>query len=427
MPAWLKTLVGIGLLAYLVWEYVPTPLPATWSLQQQLLIESLSLSALDPLPDDPSNRFADHPQAITLGQRIFFDPQFSRNGQVSCASCHMPEHNFTDQRRLGMGIGMADRNTMPLTNVAYSPWFFWDGRKDSLWAQALEPFENPVEHGSNRMSIARTVTTQSVYSAIYQNVFGELPDFSDTRRFPDNASPAGTVEEQQAWQRMQADDQTLVSSVFANVGKALAAYQRQLTHAPAPFDHYADAVTASDGQVNHDALTRRQQAGLRLFLGKAQCVNCHNGPLFTNNDFHNTAVLSGPGARPAAGRSEGLRLASEDEFNCLGMFSDSAPEQCRELRFARGGDEVIGAQRTGSLRNLAATAPYMHAGQIATLEDVIEHYNTAAIAVIGHNEAKPLRLRAIEKRQLRAFLDSLNGPLATDPVLLTAPTAPIAD
>src|SRR5690606_24719240 len=97
-----------------------------------------------------------------------------------------------------------------------------------------------------------------------------------------------------------------------------------------------------------------------------------------------------------------------DEFNCLGPYSDAPAEACAELRFARSGDELIGAQRTASLRNLAYTAPYMHAGQIATLEAVVDHYNRAEVAVVGHNEAKPLGLRAIEKRQLLAFLMSLS-------------------
>jgi cytochrome c peroxidase len=163
------------------------------------------------------------------------------------------------------------------------------------------------------------------------------------------------------------------------------------------------------------ALSAGEQAGLRLFLNKAQCINCHNGPLFTNNAFHNTGVLPPPGELPAPGRSEGLRLAQNDPFNCLGAFSDATADQCSELRFAREGDDLIGSQRTASLRNLAHTAPYMHAGQITTLSDVIEHYNQAEESIFGHNEAKPLRLRAIEKRQLMAFLQSLNGGIsATD-------------
>lgn len=399
-----------------IWQYAPMPLAQHWTAAELQTIQSLALQQLPPLPPDPTNKVADHPLAIELGQQLFFDFRLSSNNLVSCATCHQTEHSFTDARSLAEGIGKTDRNAMGLPGVAYSPWYYWDGRKDSLWAQALEPLENPVEHGTNRMQVVRLLATDARYRELYLAIFDAqtpgagLDDFADRNRYPD-ASPIGSQAEQQAWLALSAAEQQQINRIFSNIGKALAAWQRTLLPANAAFDHYAAQLMVSADIQQDDGLSRDALSGLQLFMGKAQCMNCHNGPLFTNNAFHNTAVLSAPGIPPAPGRSQGLRLAQADIFNCLGPFSDATPAQCQELRFARGGDEMIGAQRTGSLRNLSYTAPYMHAGQLATLDDVIEHYNRALVAVVGHNEAKPLALRAVEKRQLKAFLDSLNGPL----------------
>lgn len=399
-----------------IWQYFPTPLPQQWTPAQVHTIKSLSLQQLPPLSDDPSNKFGDHPLATELGRLLFFDTRTSSNNQVSCASCHQPEYYFTDARPLAEGIGKTDRNAMGLPGAAYSPWFFWDGRKDSLWAQALEPLENPLEHGANRVQLVRLLANDTRYRELYLSIFETPPgapaldEFADPNRYPD-ASPIGSPAEQQAWQDLNTEQQQQINRIFSNIGKALAAWQRTLLPTESAFDRYAAQLIASTDIQQDGSLSSSALGGLQLFMGKAQCINCHNGPLFTNNAFHNTAVLSAPGIPPAPGRSQGLRLAQADEFNCLGLYSDATPAQCQELRFARGGDEMIGAQRTASLRNLNYTAPYMHAGQLATLEEVIEHYNRALVAVLGHNEAKPLALRAVEKRQLKAFLDSLNGPL----------------
>tara|TARA_R100001039_G_C1848092_1_gene108195 strand:+ start:687 stop:1979 length:1293 start_codon:yes stop_codon:yes gene_type:complete len=383
----------VAALTYLAWQQLPMPLPARWSPQEVAILQSLALHNLPPVPPDPGNAVADDPDAAQLGHHLFFDTRLSADGSVACASCHQPQHHFTDQRPVGVGLAVVDRNTMGLAGIAYSPWFFWDGRKDSLWSQALEPLENPLEHGSHRSEVATLIRSDADYRQRYRSVFGPEPD-------------------------QHSDDR-----VFANVGKALSAYQRKLMPGATPFDHYVASLdTNNDTDTDTDispALTGNnllnddELAGLRLFISNAQCLNCHNGPLFTNNSFHNTAVLSAPGLLPALGRADGLRRAQADPFNCLGEFSDAGTNDCQELRFARGGDDMIGAQRTPSLRDVSQTAPYMHAGQMSGLAEVIEHYNNAELAMLGHNEAKPLNLRAVEKRQLESFLRSLTAPLAT--------------
>src|SRR5688572_13927936 len=121
-----------------------------WTEEELSTLQGLWITNLQPLPPDPSNKYADDPDATSLGQALFFDTRFSSNGQVSCATCHRPEQMFQDGTALAHGVGTTNRRTMTIVGTAFSPWLFWDGRKDSQWSQALGPLENPVEHGGNR-------------------------------------------------------------------------------------------------------------------------------------------------------------------------------------------------------------------------------------------------------------------------------------
>ncbi len=412
---------ALAVLLYGGWQNISLPLPAQWSDADITLLQSLSLQSLSALPPDIGNAVADDAAAARFGQQLFFDQRLSGTGTIACASCHRPERMFTDQLPLGIGTAKGDRHTMTLIGAQFSPWHYWDGRKDSLWSQALEPLENPLEHAGNRMQYARLIAGDSTYRQTYESLFGPIPDFSDTARFPEHASPLLSGVAQSAWQTMTAEDQYQVSKLFSNLGKAIAAYERQLLPGPAGFDRYVEQVLLDSRVRQSDSLSGKEIAGLRLFIGKAQCLNCHNGPLLTNNAFHNTGVLSSPGQLPGLGRAQGLRLAQDDPFNCLGVFSDAEADACQELRFAKGGDEMLGAQRTPTLRNVVATAPYMHTGQFQSLAEVVSHYDKAEVAMLGHNEAKRLKLRAVEQRQLESFLHTLDAPLATDTRWLAPP------
>lgn len=393
-----------------------------WSEEEVATLRSLWIDSLPPLPPDPSNAVADDPRAARLGQHIFFDPRFSVNGGISCASCHQPERLFTDGLALGVAIGRTDRKTMTIVGTAYSPWLFWDGRSDSLWAQALVPLESAVEHGGTRAQYAHLMAKDAFYRAEYEALFGPLPDMSDRSRFPRNAGPVDDPAARAAWAGMTAEDGQTVSRIFANIGKALAAYERLILPGPSRFDAYVEAVVAGDEAAMEAALTPKEVAGLRLFIGPANCTRCHNGPLLTNNEFHNTGVPPAAGLPLDRGRVDGVEDVIADEFNCLGPFSDAEPEQCDELRFVKSkGDDLLAAFKVPTLRNVAQTAPYMHAGQFATLSEVLEHYNRAVSGSIGHNELEPLNLSETELEQLEAFLHSLDGPLAVDPEWLAPP------
>nr|WP_255500821.1 cytochrome c peroxidase [Caulobacter sp. 17J80-11] len=356
-------------------------------------------------PADPSNRVADDPAAARLGEALFSDARLSANGKVSCASCHQPDRAFTDARPTGRGIGAGARRTMPVAPAAYSPWQFWDGRADSLWAQALGPVENPVEHGFTRTEVARVVAAH--YRGPYESLFGPMPDLSDRRRFPLRASPVGDAAARAAWARMTPADQAAVDRVFADFGKAVAAYERTLKVRPGRFDDYLAGVFGAPGR--HASLSPDEAAGLRLFIGKARCATCHNGPLLTNNGFANTGVPARPGAAPDHGRAAGVRQVVDDPFNCKGRYSDAQGEGCDELEFAVVDDPAqVRAYKVPSLRGVRRRAPYMHAGQFATLDQVLDHYSRAPAAPEGVSELRTLDLSADERRQIVAFLRTLD-------------------
>jgi cytochrome c peroxidase len=169
-------------------------------------------------------------------------------------------------------------------------------------------------------------------------------------------------------------------------------------------------------------LSLDEKAGLKLFIGKAGCTKCHNGPLFTNNDFHNTGVPAAAGLPEDQGRKQGAQQVRADEFNCTGPFSDAGENDCAELKFMLAdGEELLRQFKPPSLRNVAERPPYMHAGQFNTLEEVLEHYNTAPPAPTGHSEMEPLKLSQEEIAQLIAFLKALSGSLSTAPEWLSIP------
>ena len=361
-----------------------------WSEEERAAIRSLWLGSLAPVLPDPSNKFADDARAVALGHRLFFDKRLSKTGTVACATCHIPILNFSDGVKVAKGIGITDRNTPTIIGSAYSPWLFWDGRKDSLWAQALGPIENPLEHGFTRAQAVNLIRQDADYKKRYENIFGAMPKLKD---------------------------QEGITRAFANLGKAIAAYERKILPGPGKFDFYAAAILHNVEPAKKSQLSPDERAGLKLFIGEANCLRCHNGPLFANTDFHNTGLPSSD-----KGRSQGVSQVLNDEFNCQSRFSDSPLALCSEINFAKkGGSELLGAFKTPTLRNLSKTAPYMHAGQFKSLRDVLDHYNRAPKARIGQSELIKLGLSGQQLGQLAKFLNTLEGPVEAKKGLLSPP------
>lgn len=378
-----------------------------WTEEETAVLEGLWLGSLPPLPADPSNAYADDPRAAQLGQKIFFDTRFSSNGRVSCGTCHLPHLDFQDGTPLAAGVGTTTRRTMPIAGTAYSPWLFWDGRKDSQWAQALGPLENPVEHGGDRTMYAHLIAAH--YGDEYESIFGPLPDIS---RLPANAGPVDQLAVRAAWEALAPADQEAVTRIYANIGKSIAAYERLVQPGPSRFDRYVEAILQEDYALARETLSADEVAGLRLFIGGGRCIDCHNGPLFTNNDFHNTGVPAAPGLPEDIGRAAGAQQVLVDEFNCLSAYSDAAPSECGEIRFlVAEGYDLVRQFKLPSLRSVADRPPYMHAGQFASLAVVLAHYNRAPEAPDGHTELEALDLSPEQLRQLEAFLRTLSGPV----------------
>jgi cytochrome c peroxidase len=308
---------------------------------------------------------------------------------------------------------------MPIVGAGHSPWLFWDGRKDSLWAQALGPLEDAVEHGTDRTRVAHLVATN--HRRDYVEVFGSLPPLDG---LPCHAGPNGSAAEQAAWAAIDTRRREDVSRVFANIGKAIAAYEKSLQHAPSPLDGYIDAVLRGD-RAGGGLLRADEARGLRLFIGKAQCVSCHNGPLFSDQQFHNTGVPPRDAARPDRGRAAATAKVRSDEFNCLGPFSDARPEQCQELRFMVSDDPPLeGAFKTPGLRGVAGRPPYMHAGQFSTLEQVVRHYVAAPHAAVGHSELTHRRAGAAPAKHVERAPIELSDAEITDLVSFLGALSP---
>lgn len=382
---------------------------SSWTHQELRTLASFQLSRLDGSALPPSNRYALNADAAVFGKQLFFDARLSLDGTLSCASCHLPERAFTDGRRLAQGIQGVSRNTQTLLGAAHSAWFYWDGRKDSLWSQALIPFEAPDEMGSSRVQLLRVVGGDAGYKDQYQRLFGEFPNEVFDTNIYELSGPWGNTQARNNWAKIPSTVKEKINRAFVNIGKSIAAYERTLPLPETKFDRYLDVLFNQGAKQAKSLLSNDEYSGLKLFLdeSKTHCMRCHNGPLFTNNDFHNIGTGNFDGKTRDFGRFLGLRAVMQDEFNCLGRYSDADPEQCLELRFlpkhAHG--DTYGAFKTPSLRYLNKTGPYFHDGRFTLLEQVMSHYTSVSE---GETELPKLLLSSEEMKQLLAFLNTLN-------------------
>ncbi len=350
-----------------------------------------------PWSPDPSNRVSGNAEAIELGERLFFEPRLSPSGKVLCATCHAPFRGFQDARARAFGLAEVDRNTPSLFNVRYQRWFGWDGAHDSLWAQSIRPILEPREMGGSQAQAAALVRGDAELSCRYEKVFGAPPP---------------------------ADDET----VFAGIGKALAAFQETIVTGRTPFDDFRDALEKGD-RAAAAGYPPAAQRGLRIFVGKGNCSACHFGPAFSNGEFHDTGVpffIAGGGVDP--GRHGGIRKLQANPFNLLGRHNDDPTgKSATKTRHVSLEHRNFGEFRVPGLRNAALTAPYMHNGSVATLADVVRRYSELDLERLhldGESLLKPLHLSEQESADLVAFLESLTespGARVSPPKLPLAP------
>lgn len=399
----------------------------------------VALSPLGAPPRDESNAFVDDARAAHLGQFLFFDTRLSANNEISCATCHIPTHGFSAPTRVGEGLDKTPRHPPSLLNTAFHSWFDWDGRVDSIWAQAFGPLESPEEMGFTRTQLAHLMRDDADLRQAYEHLFGPMPDLSDEARFPAVARPipdAPDTPANIAWEKMRPEDRDTVNRIATHTTKALAAYITLLVQGDAPFDHFVaqlkdDPLKDKEAANPEDApLSPEAQRGLKLFVGKAGCIRCHVGPTFSDDSFHNLGLGTREWLEPAnPGRYKGVAQVKENIFNAAGEYSDTRDgKKSQWLHYLHQTSEDHGQFKTPMLRNIELSPPYMHGGHFETLKEVVRFYSRLDEQVqIGHREDMllPLGLSGAEEDDVVEFLKSLTGaPLP--PELLHPPATPVA-
>jgi cytochrome c peroxidase len=396
-----------------------------------------SFSPLPPPPASPTNRFADDPRAAAFGQRLWFEKRYAgpikegtpdegspgvleETGKVACSDCHDPEHWFTDTRskpnRVSLGTARTRHNSPSMVNAAYYRWGGWGGPHDQMWKQAATVFENRDSFNSDRLTYAHVIYTyyRTDYNALFSTPLDPALDAADTSgRFPPSGKPNDP-----AWETMSDDDRLVVNTIVANCGKSVEAYERRLVSRDAPFDRY---VAGDFG-----ALTKSAKRGLKLFIGKAGCTECHQHETFTDQEFHNTGVAQ---TMPDQGRFDDV-LRLHNPFDGAGVFSDDPIAGAEKLAGITRLEEMRGQFRTKSLRHVTQTGPYFHNGSVDSLADVVRFYNRGGDdgSFPGEKDARivPLNLREREIEDLVEFLGALTGePVPEQLTRNTAATAPV--
>ncbi|CUH43352.1 cytochrome-c peroxidase [Ruegeria atlantica] len=329
---------------------------------------------------DPSNRVSSDTRAIALGAALFNDPVLSADSAFSCARCHDPEQAFTTSDARALGRVLLDRNTPSLRNLAGLRWYGWGGKSDSLWAASLHPIIEEQEMAHSKESL-KTAISESTYINDFEAIFGDI----------------------------QIQDPELV---LVNTAKTLSAYLETLATGRTQFDDFRDALENQDlaAAANYPEAAQR---GLQLFIGRGNCVFCHNGPRFSNNEFHDAGVpyfLSE--TEVDNGRFGGLNFLLSHAYTLDGSWSDDPEKQgAWVVRSVRRSHSDFGTFRTPSLRGVAETAPYMHDGSLIDLDAVIRHYSeidTERLHADGEAILSELNLSEQEIADLAAFLESLS-------------------
>ena len=417
------------------------PPPDAYQAARQRLA-ALSPAALPPPPPDPTNAYLADPRAAQLGKKLFFDTRFSgplldeanngdpatlglrgETGKVGCASCHVPASGFSDTRstraQISLGSGWTHRRAKSLLDVAQSSLLNWDGRRDSAFSQPFTPLEDPAELNSSRLFAAQQVA--HLYRTEYEALFGPLPALDQYA--PVAAADAGCTELPTdvihgSCVKLGADDSD-VTRVVVNLGKAIEAYTRQLACGPSRFD----AWVAGD----RGALSTDEQAGARLFVGKGACDACHSGPYFSDRSYHNVGLH--PDFRffvapiEDRGAESGLSAMLADPLNSLGPYSDGYDGRLDNL--PSDPSSLAGAFSTPGLRCVAGRPSFMHTGQFRSLEDVVAFFDKGGDSdgYPGISENFPRHLSAGEKAQLVSFLRALDGA-GPDAALIEPPELP---
>ncbi len=354
-------------------EPTATPEPRTGPTAAQLRSRGLDVLPPVTMPDD--NPLTT--EKAELGKILFFDRRMSGNGFVSCATCHSANVGWGDGNALSLGYPgtLHWRNSQTIINTAYQAKLFWAGEKTSLESQAKSAWTGNIAGNLDPIMAEETMRQIPEYVERFREVFGtESPTFDDALR-------------------------------------ALAAFQATINSRNVPFDNYL--------RGNQNAMSDAALRGAGLFVGKARCIQCHGGPLFTDQSYHNTGVPQNPEFESDPLRQITLRY----QHRARGVPEEVYRSADRDLGlyYTTKQDADKGKFRTPPLREVGQTGPYMHNGVFETLSEVVEFYNDGG----GPNPnldplVRPLGLRPDEVADVVAFLESITG----DPIVIQAPDMP---
>ena len=338
------------------------------------------IRTLGPWPQsfvlDSSNRFSGKKEAIAFGRLLFETGDLSLNRDQGCSFCHQESNNFTDGWMKAEGMESLNRNTIGLLDVRLRHWYGWSGQSDTLWGASIRPIVDPKEMGMTSALVKERILESERFSKAY---------FAITREEASNHEP---------------------DIVLVNVGKALAAFQETLNSGPTAFDFFREGLLEKNVAAI-EAYPKNAKRGLRLFLGKANCLRCHGGPNFALDEFHNIALPKGEGTVDL-GRESGLQILKTNPWTMASSNSDEV---------TKGPDrtsphETRRAFRVPSLRGLNETGPYMHDGRFETLLEAVSHYSDfdeADLPQTGERIMEPLGLTHRQIDQLVAFLLTLSN------------------
>jgi cytochrome c peroxidase len=335
----------------------------------------LGFDVLDEVNLPQDNPFSE--AKVELGRLLFFDPRLSANSAISCASCHQPDQGWTDGLPLSFGYAGSVhwRNTPTIINSAFHPKLDWDGKALRLDIQA---------QGAMKGAVAMNMDPVMVEERLRQ-----IPEY--VQRFDDVFGPGGP------W--------------FEDASRSIAIFQSTILSSNVPFDRFMEG--------DESALSESEKRGFKLFTTTAGCSACHRGRLFTDEDFHGLGVPTPEGFSTDAIR----QITFNYQLRSRGVSEEVYRTATDDpgLYLVTKVDTDFGQFRTPMLRELGQTAPYMHNGAFATLEEVIEFYN------VGGGESpnldpllRPLGLTDQDKSDLIAFLKSLTG----DPIVVEEPQLP---
>lgn len=400
------------------------PLPVVFTPMEWAILQTLS--PLPAVPADPTNAYADNAAAAELGQAFFFDKRFSgpitsasgndlgamgEEDKIACVSCHggpyMDDQRTPLPRRVSLGANFHSRNAPTAINSVFYTWTNWGGRFSAPWELPIAVVESPVIMNGTRLEVAHIIYDH--YHDAYEAAFGADSLDPVIATLPASGKPRASADGD--WELVLSDaERAIVNRVLVNFGKALEAYTRKLISRNAPFDQ----LIAGDSDVMDDDAKR----GAALFVGKARCVNCHSGPMLSDNQFHNLGVpQTGVDHVPAMdnGRFNDIPGLVNSGFTSATAYSDDTTTGRLAGLTIPPPEDTRGAFRTPGLRGVTLTAPYMHSGQFDTLEEVIDFYDVGGVGfgggASGTRDAQllPLLLSTDEKADLLAFLQTLNG------------------